>query len=120
MKRLGVLAALAATLLISSGAMACQEVRAPEASITICGDPHAVIRLDNDASTVDVTFRVVYWSGRTDVRRVERIGVPDGNVLTIRRFVRGGGRKVSVYDQQTGDVLARVTVTRDKHSGACA
>lgn len=104
---------LVALFALALPALACDTVvRQPEASVCTFGDPHATIRLDNSGSNVDVTFRVVYWTGRTDRRVVSRQYLDDGEVRSITRFVRGGDRKVSVYDDLTGALLVRVTVSK--------
>lgn len=72
MKRLPLVAAITGSLIVLSAsvAAACQEiVRDPDASAFICGDPHLVAEFDNTGSNVAVTFKLIYWTGRTDVRR---------------------------------------------------
>lgn len=100
--------ALTTALVFATTATAAACYQPPEpltASITICGDPRAVIDLDGEG-----TVRIVFWSGGTGERRVIRKDV-DGP-RTLKRWVKGAGRKVSVYDDATNAVLARVTVTR--------
>lgn len=114
------LIALTALLIVvlAAPAMACKEVRDPSAAITICGDPRAIISLDNGASNVAVQFRIIFWDAKTDIRRkiIRQVGPNDGKVLV--RWVHGGNRNVAVYDAVTNEVLARVNVAR-AHIGPC-
>jgi hypothetical protein len=110
-------AALAAVLSITSAgaALACHKPPPPPeplaASITLCGDPRAIISITGEG-----TARIVFWSGATGERKVIRKDV-DG-ARTLKRWVKGQ-RKVSVYDDATNEVLARVKVTRSAIVGPC-
>jgi hypothetical protein len=108
------------TTVLAAPALACrEEVRDPHASITLCGDPRAHITLDNSDSTMAVPFRVVFWNAKTDIRQKIVRQVGPGDTLRLVRWVHGDGRKVSIYDAVTNDVLARVTVDAANHTGPC-
>jgi hypothetical protein len=112
------LIAFALVAILAVPALACVVVREPEAGILICGDPRAYITLDNTASTEAVPFRIIFWNAKTDIRQKVIRQVGPGEALQLVRWVRGGDRKVSVYDAVTNDLLARVTVGQ-AHSGRC-
>lgn len=82
----------------------------PDASIILCGDPRAFITMDNTDANIATTFRIVYWRGRDGERVVQRKTLAAGGTRTIKRWVKGGGRKVTVYAR--GRVLSRVSVNR--------
>lgn len=93
-------------------AMACfQKTYEPAASLAFCGDPRALITLDNTASNVDATFRVVFKSGNPNVapaRRVVTIDIDGGEMRTIKRWVKGGSDVIVRDGFRT--LLARETV----------
>ena len=116
--RLVKLTALLAALVIggSSAAAACYKppFSNPEGDIVaVCGDPRAFVRLDNtDARQTPAKFRVVFWSGKTGERKVVRKTVAAGDSLLIKRWVKGGNAKVSVYNDVTNALFERVTVRK--------
>ena len=88
--------------------------------LEFCGDPHARILLDNrNAYQQDATFRLVFYHGRTKLRTVNRITVPAGGYRVISRFVAGGGRKVSLYDDANNHLFARERVTHGSINPRC-
>lgn len=81
-------------------------IYAPQASATVCGDPRAIITLDNSISNVPVTFKVIFQSGRDGTRIVKNKTVQAGATLvTEPTWVKGGGALLRVRGQNLEPLL---------------
>ena len=81
-------------------------IYAPQASATVCGDPRAIITLDNSISNVPVTFKVTYLSGKDGTRIVKFKTVQAGAIeVTEPTWVKGGGALLRVRGQNLEPLL---------------